>query len=98
MQCRIGYTSCDQVLIDKAKELFDKLYQRRMLVRLVGVRLSHLVGGSYQINLFEDSEEIIRLYQAMDKMRIRYGEESVRRAVSTDYKTKSFNPFNGKSH
>jgi len=95
VQARIGYTSCDHILIDKAKELFDKLYQRRMLVRLVGLRFSHLVGGAYQINLFEDSEEIIRLYQAMDRMRLRFGEESVKRAVSTEFKMKTFNPFNG---
>jgi DNA polymerase-4 len=95
MQVRIGYTSCDHILIDKAKELFDKLYQRRMLVRLVGLRFSHLVGGAYQINLFEDSEEMIRLYQAMDRMRLRFGEESVKRAVGTEFKMKTFNPFNG---
>lgn len=97
MQARIPYSSCDHILIARVKELFDKLYQRRMLVRLVGVRFSHLVGGAYQINLFDDSEEMIRLYQAMDRMRIRFGEESVKRAVGGDYKMKDFNPFNGKS-
>ncbi|HQV98919.1 MAG TPA: DNA polymerase IV, partial [Bacteroidia bacterium] len=55
-QSRIPYTSNDQTLIDRAKELFDKLFQRRMLIRLIGVRFSHLVGGGQQINLFEDSE------------------------------------------
>jgi DNA polymerase-4 len=95
MQARIAYTSSDHLLIDKAKELFDKLYQRRMLVRLVGLRFSHLVGGAYQINLFEDSEEMIRLYQAMDRMRLRFGEEAVKRAVGTEFKMKTFNPFNG---
>jgi DNA polymerase-4 len=97
MQMRIPYTSCDHILIARVKELFEKLYQRRMLVRLVGVRFSHLVGGAYQINLFDDSEEMIRLYQAMDRMRIRFGEESVKRAVGGDYEMKHFNPFNGKS-
>jgi DNA polymerase-4 len=95
MQARIGYTSCDHVLIAKVKELFTKLYQRRMLVRLVGVRFSHLVGGAYQINLFDDSEAMIRLYQAMDRMKTRFGEEAVKRAVGGDYKMKTFNPFNG---
>ncbi|HEV7231828.1 MAG TPA: DNA polymerase IV, partial [Bacteroidia bacterium] len=63
--------------------------------RLVGVRFSHLVGGSYQINLFDDSEEMIRLYQTMDKLRIRFGDDSVKRAVGGDYKMRTFNPFNG---
>jgi DNA polymerase-4 len=96
MQARIPYTSSDHILIGKVKELFSRLYERRMLVRLVGVRLSHLVGGAYQINLFEDSEEMIRLYQAMDKLRIRYGSDSVKRAVGGDFQMRTFNPFNGK--
>jgi DNA polymerase-4 len=80
-QSRIPYTACDHTLIARAKELFDKLYNRRLLIRLIGVRFSHLVGGGYQINLFEDSEETIRLYQAMDKLRNRFGEGAVRRAA-----------------
>lgn len=67
-----------------------------MLLRLIGVRFSHLVGGAYQINMFEDSEEMIRLYQAMDKLRLRFGDASVRRAVGTGVRHRSFNPFNGK--
>jgi DNA polymerase-4 len=95
MQCRVAYTASDHLLIPKVKELFDKLYERRMLIRLVGVRVSHLVGGGQQINLFEDSEEIIRLYQAMDKMRQRYGADKVGRAVAMGIHTRSFNPFKG---
>lgn len=96
-QCRIPYTSNDQTLIDRAKELFDKLYERRMLVRLLGVRFSHLVGGGHQINLFEDSEEIINLYQAMDKLRQKFGDGAVQRAIGTGLKLRKFNPFNGSS-
>jgi DNA polymerase-4 len=95
-QCRVAYTASDHLLIPKVKELFDKLYERRMLIRLVGVRFSHLVGGGQQINLFEDSEEIIRLYQAMDKMRQRFGADKIGRAVAMGIHTRQFNPFNGK--
>lgn len=94
-QCRVAYTASDHLLIPKVKELFDKLYERRMLIRLVGVRFSHLVGGGQQINLFEDSEEIIRLYQAMDKMRQRFGADKVGRAVALGIHTRQFNPFKG---
>jgi DNA polymerase IV len=97
MQARIPYTSCDHSLIARASELFDKLYNRRMLIRLLGVRFSHLVGGGHQINLFEDSEEMIKLYQAMDKMRKRFGGDAIQRAVSADYTPRLFNPFNGKT-
>ena len=92
-QSRISYTSSDHTLITKAKELFDKLYERRMLIRLIGIRFSHLVGGGNQINLFEDSEEIINLYQAMDHLRKKFGNTAVLRAVGLkgDQKKKSDN-------
>lgn len=87
-QMVISYTASDAVLIHKAKELFQKLYEKRMLVRLIGVRFSHLVQGSQQINLFEDTVETVRLYQAMDAMRNRFGDEVVKRAISTTAPTK----------
>ena len=94
-QARIAYTSCDHTLIDKVKELFEKVFQRRMLIRLVGVRFSHLVSGAYQINMFDDSEDMIRLYQAMDKIRKKHGDSTVQRAISSGYERRQFNPFNG---
>jgi DNA polymerase-4 len=97
-QAKIAYTSCDHTLITKVKELFEKVYQRRMLIRLVGVRFSHLVGGAYQINLFDDSEHMIKLYQAMDRMRKKHGDAAVQRAISSGYELRTFNPFNGKTN
>jgi DNA polymerase-4 len=81
MQKRIAYTSFDHVLIDIVKELFKKLYQRRMLIRLVGVRFSNLVHGVQQLNLFEDTPEMIKLHMAMDLLKRKYGSKIVRRAV-----------------
>ena len=96
MQSRIPYTALDHVLIDKAKELFEKLFQKRLLVRLIGIRFSHLVQGSYQFNLFDDMREKILLYDAMDKLRNRYGIDAVQRASAMQIKKHSFvNPFNG---
>ena len=80
-QCRVAYTSVDHTLAKVAKELFDKLYQRRMRLRLVGIQFSGLVRGDYQMNLFEDTEEIIALYQAMDKMKKRYGPDAIARGA-----------------
>lgn len=95
-QKRIPYTAADHHLIEVVQELFEQLNDRRILIRLVGVRYSHLVGGAYQINLFEDTEEIINLYQAMDKMRNRYGQDAVKRAVAMGSKgIGRSNPFNG---
>ena len=81
-QARISYTSSDHVIIPKAKELFSKVFSKRLLVRLVGVKFSGLVEGCQQINLFEDSTEMINLYQVMDKMRKRFGNNKIIRAIS----------------
>ena len=81
-QCIISYTSSDEVLLERAKELFAKLYDRRMLVRLVGVKVSHLVQGNQQIDLFQDTEEGVNLYQAIDWIKNRYGEKSLTRAIT----------------
>lgn len=96
-QLKIPYTSADHILIPKIQEIFKKLYNRRLLVRLIGIRFSHLAGGNYQINLFDDNEEVLSLYNAMDSIRNRYGDRSVLRASSMGAKTigRFTNPFNG---
>ena len=81
LQKHLPYTAFDHVLLETALELFNRLYKRRMLIRLIGVRFSHLVGGSQQLDLFEDAPEMIGLYQAMDSIRLRFGKKAVRRAV-----------------
>jgi DNA polymerase-4 len=81
LQKRIPYTSFDHKLIGISKELFQRLYQRRMLIRLIGVRFSHLVQGTEQLNLFEDTSKDMRLYQTLDRLRKRYGRNAVERAV-----------------
>ncbi len=96
LQARIPYTAADHIIIPKVKELFEKLYDRRVLVRLIGVRFSHLVGGGYQINLFDDNEEMINLYSAMDKIRQRFGDRAVQRAIGLGVKSiGGMNPFSG---
>jgi len=82
LQQRIPYTSFDHKLLVLAKSLFERLYQRRMLIRLIGVKFSHLVQGTPQLNLFEDTPEMVRLYQEIDRMRKRYGKNAVVRAVN----------------
>ena len=97
MQCRIPYTSADHILIPKILELFEKLYSRRVLIRLIGVRFSHLVSGGYQINLFDDNEEQISLYTAMDDMRKKFGDRAVMKAAGIEARSigRGENPFDG---
>ncbi len=77
MQERLPYTSSDRMLAGHALELFEKLYARRMLIRLIGVKLSGLVHGCHQVDLFEDTATDLNLSQAMDRLRNRYGSKSV---------------------
>lgn len=85
-QIAIGYTSLDSILIATAKDLFKKMYNRRMLLRLVGVRLSNLVSGFEQIDLYSESTEQYSLVQALDKIRRRFGQAAVTRAAVMDIK------------
>lgn len=73
-QQTISYTNADHVLFKTVRALFDRLYERRMLIRLIGVRFSNLIPGNYQINLFDDTQEMIKLYQAIDSVKFKYGE------------------------
>jgi DNA polymerase-4 len=98
LQRRISYTSADHMVIPVIMELYERLYQRRLRVRLIGVRYSHLVQGGFQMNLFDQQPELADLYKAMDRMRERYGDRSVIRAVSMGAKTIGrSNPFNGEA-
>ncbi len=96
-QIRIPYTSADHILLPAVMELFNKLYERRILVRLIGVKFSHLVGGHYQINLFDDNEKTLNLYKSLDKIRNRFGAGSVVKASTLDVKSvvSGRNPFDG---
>ncbi len=96
-QKRIPYTSCDHIIIQKALEIFNELFARRQLVRLVGMKCSHLVGGGHQINLLEDSVELIQLYQQMDHLRKKYKDSRVvtRAAIMDQDNMGVWNPWNG---
>ena len=80
LQKRIAYTSFDHVLIATVKDLFKRLYERRMLIRLIGVKLGGLIHGVQQLDLFDNNEKQIRLCLSMDKIRTRYGTNSLYRA------------------
>ncbi len=80
IQKSIPYTAFDHILLETASDLFCRLYSRRMLIRLLGVKFSKLVGGTQQLNLFEDNTRTVNLYQAMDAIRNRYGAYSIGRA------------------
>jgi DNA polymerase-4 len=79
IQQKISYTAFDHEIISIAKQLFKKLYEKRMLIRLIGVKLTDLCQGNQQINLFDNTTEQISLYQTLDKIKKRFGDTSVMR-------------------
>lgn len=84
-QCKVAYTAADHTLSRIAQDLFNKIYTRRMRLRLVGLRFTGLVHGSHQMNLFEDTEELMNLYQTMDRIKNRFGADAVKRASGFDF-------------
>ncbi len=80
-QKRIAYTNQEKPLIQYAEDIFTELYNRRQLVRLIGVKFSKLVPGSHQMDLFLDNTRNINLDQAVDRMRKRFGSHAILRAV-----------------
>ncbi|WP_134091902.1 DNA polymerase IV [Olivibacter sp. XZL3] len=80
-QLRVPYTNSDKSITEKVMELFKKLYSRRMLIRLIGVKFSHLIHGSYQVDLFNDTLEEVQLMQAVDYIRRRFGEQYIVKGI-----------------
>ncbi|MGN6400691.1 MAG: DNA polymerase IV [Flavisolibacter sp.] len=93
-QTSIAYTASDHVIIHTVKELFNKLYTKRQLIRLIGVRFTDLIPGTHQINMFDDTQELIKLYQAIDSVKRQYGESFLIRAAGCA-ENKSHKPIAG---
>ena len=88
-QKTIDHTNSDHLLLQTARDIFSKLYDRRMLIRLLGIRFTRLVPGNYQIKLYEDTQENIRLYQSIDSIKKQFGEQAVFRAIGVNRDEKS---------
>jgi len=82
----VDYTALDDVLIAKAKDLFNKTWQKGRPVRLLGVRFSHMIPISMQMSLFENNIEKLNLYKAVDDIKERFGSKSVTKAVISQQK------------
>ena len=72
-------TDCDQDLQGEVRECFERLYQRRLPLRLLGVTLAPLVAPDPQPMLFSrlendsEMERARRLAECKDAIRRRYG-------------------------
>lgn len=79
-QKTVPYTNQDHIILQTVKELFQKVNTRRLLIRLIGVRFSNLIPGNYQIDLFNDTQEKVTLYQRIDSIKRQFGEKFIQKA------------------
>jgi DNA polymerase-4 len=85
-QTRIPLTASDEALMAHAKRLLEQVWERRQRIRLVGLRVSGLVTGSPQLDLFDglsggNESKKMKLYAAMDQIKDKYGKTAVGRAA-----------------
>lgn len=80
-QQKVSFTCSEKVLLEQAKSLFSRLYSRRMLIRLIGIKFSELVTGAYQVDIFNDVAEDLSLMQAMDQIRLRFGKDMIKKGI-----------------
>lgn len=72
-QCSVPPTNLDQELLGHLRKLLEKLYTRRMQLRLVGVTIGGLQPAGYQLDILNDRMQAAALAEKMDQMRRRFG-------------------------
>jgi DNA polymerase-4 len=72
-QQTVDYSLSSKYLIEMSASLFKSLYDTSRPVRLIGVRLSHLINSNMQFDLFNDRDEENSLYKAIDSIKNKYG-------------------------
>lgn len=63
----------------KVKDLFTRLYKGEK-VRLLGVKFSHLVPMTLQMNLFDKEAERLQLFKTVDSIKAQFGVDAVKKA------------------
>ena len=92
-------TNLASELVSASMELFSKHYRWTKPLRSLGIRGTDLIpeGSVYQLNLFDDEkkhDKTNRLERCVDRIRGRYGDHSIQRAVLMQERLKSVNANN----
>jgi DNA polymerase-4 len=82
-QMSIPATDYDHDFIKAAKEVFQQLYKKGALVRLIGVRLSNFVLPYQQADLFKNKEKLNNLYKAIDEVKDKFGKKLLNRGSAS---------------
>ncbi|MBA4420843.1 MAG: DNA polymerase IV [Anaerolinea sp.] len=73
-------TNLESIIFEKAMTLFNTFWKPGQPIRLLGVGVSELEEGWHQMALFEPKQEKeIRLHQAMDEIREKFGKTMLQR-------------------
>jgi DNA polymerase IV len=67
-------------------KLFSANYNSKQPLRLIGVKLSSFVQANMQLNMFDDTLEKVKLYESLDKIRNRFGNNSIKLGISLEDK------------
>lgn len=76
-QLSIKATANSKLLLEKVLYLFNDFYENEREVRLLGVRFSNLEEGGYQADMFQDTEKEMKLYKAIDGLKVKHGKNKV---------------------
>ncbi|TVR78453.1 MAG: DNA polymerase IV [Chitinophagaceae bacterium] len=82
-QTKIDRLIDERSLTPLAKKLFYMLYDKKSLIRLIGVRLGDLNNNAVQLGLFDEQNNTTQydnLTKSMDKIREKYGESTITKA------------------
>jgi DNA polymerase-4 len=79
-------THLDSVIFEQVLRLFEKTWNRKQKIRLLGVKASHLGHGTFQRGLLEaaQADKLERIMQTTDKLRERFGFDAVQLARSLE--------------
>ncbi len=75
-------TRLDSVIFENVRELFDRSWNRKLKIRLLGVRASNLERASFQLGLLasDRTAKLTKALEAADRLRKRFGFDTVRLA------------------
>lgn len=79
-QATIPYTYYDDELAKIALSIFEKIYNQKEKIRLLGVRLSNLTDNLLQKDLFNNIEKKNELYKAVDAVKNKFGKQIISKA------------------
>jgi DNA polymerase-4 len=79
-QKAIELTASDHLIMPQVRQLFKDLHNSQA-IRLIGVKLSNLSYGSQQIDMFNDTSDMLNLYQALDEIKNKFGKKPIKRAI-----------------